>query len=150
MRMGTAYRFKKEKLVIPILASASDYLSELFPRLEERFGPIDYTSESIDFTFTDYYLEEMGDQIERFFVSFSDLIDPGLLPDIKITTNEIERFFADGGSRKINLDPGILALSRFVLATTKENAHRIPLRDGIYGEITLLYRDNEFQVLPWT
>jgi hypothetical protein len=137
-------------LVIPILISTPDLLQDLFRRLEKRFGTIDYTSETIDFTFTDYYLEEMGENIQRMFISFSKLIDPGLLPDIKITTNGIEDFFSVNGTRRINLDPGLLALSRFVLATTKENAHRIPLRQGIYGEITLIYRKNDFQVLPWT
>ena len=43
-----------------------------------------------------------------------------------------------------------MALSRFTLATTKENAHRIPLSDGIYAEITLLYARGGFQPLEWT
>ena len=43
-----------------------------------------------------------------------------------------------------------MSLPRFVLATTKENAHRIPLADGIFAEITLLYGKGGFQPLPWT
>jgi hypothetical protein len=41
-------------------------------------------------------------------------------------------------------------LGRFVLATTKDFAHRIPLHDGIYAEVTLLYRNKDYVPLPWT
>ena len=59
--------------------------------------------------------------------------------------------FADGnGNRKINLDPGLLSLSSLILATTKNNVHRIPLQKGIYGEVTLMYVNREYQTLPWT
>ena len=37
-----------------------------------------------------------------------------------------------------------------VLATTKNNVHRIPLQKGIYGEVTLMYVNKEYQTLPWT
>jgi len=37
-----------------------------------------------------------------------------------------------------------------VLATTKNHAHRIYLTDGIYGEVTLHYRDGAFRGFPWT
>ena len=50
----------------------------------------------------------------------------------------------------MNLDPGLLSLPRFVLATTKESAHRIPLEEGIYAEITLLYEKGSFRPLAWT
>ena len=50
----------------------------------------------------------------------------------------------------MNLDPGLLSLSNFILATCKDRSHRIPLRDGIYAETTLIYQDKDFQRLPWT
>jgi len=37
-----------------------------------------------------------------------------------------------------------------VLATTKDNAHRIYLGQGIYAEVTLIYRGRRFCPLPWT
>ena len=42
------------------------------------------------------------------------------------------------------------ALANFILATCKDRSHRIPLKDGIYGETTLIYQDHDFQALPWT
>ena len=79
-----------------------------------------------------------------------NLVSPDQLPDIKIRTNELEEKFAADGNRKINLDPGLLSLSSLILATTKNNVHRIPLQKGIYGEVTLMYVNKEYQTLPWT
>ena len=86
----------------------------------------------------------------RFFVSFEELADPSDFAEIKITTNRLEEIFASDGKRKVNLDPGMLSLERFMLATTKNNGHRIPLSNGIYAEVTLRYVKKEFRDLPWT
>ena len=75
---------------------------------------------------------------------------PRSWPRIKRETNDIEDRFREQGLRKVNLDPGLLSLPRFVLATTKDNAHRIPLEGGIYAEITLLFGKGTFRPLPWT
>ena len=96
----------------------------------------------------------MGDDIERYFLSFERLIFPDELADVKIHTNYLEKFFSvqdgEGLSRRVNFDPGILNLSHLILASTKDNVHRIPLKDGIYGEVTLGYRDGKFEPYPWT
>lgn len=117
--------------------------------LEDAFGALDYQSDEIPFTFTDYYTSEMGDGIRRIFFAVADLYDPSELAPVKVTTDEIEQRFASDG-RSVNLDPGMLTLGRLILASTKDNAQRIPLRDGIYAEITLLYRKGSFEALPWT
>jgi hypothetical protein len=127
--------------------------------LSEAFGEIDYQSPEIPFTFTDYYTAEMGQGIRRVFFSVSQLWDPSLLAEAKLRSDRLEyRFLAstwDGAApnasrRTVNLDPGMLTLGRLILASTKDNAQRIPLRDGIYAEITLLYRKGSFEPLRWT
>ncbi len=148
--MGKINLFTPEKLIIAILISNPEIPGSLLSELEDSFGPVDYKSPLLDFKFTRYYNDEMGSDIKRFFVSFKNLISPEKLPDIKLITNKIEKTFAVEGNRKINLDPGILSLNRFVLATTKESGHRIPLQKGIYGEITLLFINKNFTPLPWT
>lgn len=148
--MGTVKEFGKIKLITGILSTLSSEKGYLKERLTREFGPVDYESPEFDFTFTDYYDLEMGKNIKRFFWSFSDLIQPDLLPDIKLKTNDIEKEFTEKGNRKINIDPGLLSLSSLILATTKNNVHRIPLQKGIYGETTLLYINREFKNLPWT
>jgi hypothetical protein len=148
--MGIAGEFAPEKLVIGVLTSRLERRLEIVAACVERWGPADSVSEPFPFTFTAYYDEEMGIPISRFFVTFERLVDPSLLARIKLATNAIEDIFRERGARKVNLDPGLLALSRFVLATTKENAHRIPLDHGIYAEITLRFERGAFQPMPWT
>lgn len=118
--------------------------------LEERFGRIIYTSPSIPFTFTDYYDEEMGTPIERFFICFESLVSPDLLSDAKVFTNEIENRFAVDGKRKINLDPGTMSIGNIVLATTKNRAHRIAIGNRLYAELTLMYHHKGYESFPWT
>jgi hypothetical protein len=40
--------------------------------------------------------------------------------------------------------------AKLVLASTKDHAHRIYLSQGIYAEVTLFYRDREWQAREWT
>lgn len=148
--MGDINQFVKQKLVIGILISRAELKDELFNRLTREFGEPDYISPPLVFNFTNYYDEEMGTPITRYFISFSDLVDPAELAEIKLKTNAIENEFSLEGKRKINLDPGILNLSRFILATTKDGSHRIPLRAGIYGEVTLTFEHKQFRPMPWT
>jgi hypothetical protein len=148
--MGRVDEFTPEKLTAGILTSRPELAGRITGRLSELFGPIDYQSPLLEFRFTSYYDEEMGRPIVRFFVSFERLVQPESLAAVKTATNALETEFAENGRRKVNIDPGLLTLSRFVLATTKENAHRIPLSDGIYADLTLLYRRKEFQPFEWT
>jgi len=148
--MGTPGVYTPEKLVMGILSSLTGGEDELRGLLVENWGGIDFTSPPIPFTFTDYYRGEMGGDIVRTFVSFDRLVDPSCLAGVKLRTNAIEQRFAVQGRRRVNLDPGLMALSRFSLATTKESAHRVPLSHGIYAEITLLYAKGGFRSLDWT
>jgi hypothetical protein len=146
--MGSAAPFKPEKLVMGILSIRDP--GEVLPLLVERWGDVDCSCPPFPFTFTSYYDTEMGSGIQRSFVSFRRLVDPAGLARIKLETNALEDRFREGGARKVNLDPGLMTLSRFSLATTKESAHRIPLEAGIYAEITLLYSRGSFHAMAWT
>jgi hypothetical protein len=148
--MGTAHPFVSEQLVVAVLSSRPGRLAEARNALGERFGPVAFASDPVPWTFTAYYDAEMGPGIERLFWAFERLVDPAELAAIKRTTNAIEDAFREGGDRKLNLDPGLLSLSRFVLATTKDGSHRIPLCDGIYAEVTLAFERGAFRPLPWT
>ena len=53
--------------------------------------------------------------------------------------------------RPLNLDPGLLTLGKFMLATTKDQAHRIYLGSGIYAEVTLRFESGQYEPWPfWT
>jgi len=148
--MGQEGKFPPEKLIIPLLYSQESRLPSLYSELKKLFGPLDYTSQEISFSYSSYYDKEMGPGIRRIFLGFENLIDPGELWRIKKATNRLESVFSEEQGRKINLDPGLLDLNRLVLATTKHAGHRIPLAEGIYAEITLHYRCGRFEPLPWT
>jgi hypothetical protein len=148
--MGAIEDFTSEKLIIGILTSTPHVMPEMHKALESEFGTTDYFSEALNFEYTHYYDKEMGTPIQRFFLAFEELIDPERLADIKIETNSIEQKYSDKGKRRFNLDPGLLSLDKFVLASTKDNGRRIPLKDGIYAEITLIYIQQEFRSLEWT
>jgi len=142
------------KLICGIIAVSEEALSAAIDELKRGYGQVDLESEIIPFDFTDYYEEEMGKNLLRKFVSFVKLIDAGALADIKINTNELEgkiaRDLAAGGKRPVNLDPGYVTQSKLVLATAKDFSHRIYLREGIYAEVTLVFRKGGFTHFDWT
>ncbi len=148
--MGEVKNYTPEKLVMGILVRDVAMKDLLFYGLQDKWGTIDSLREAEEFLYTDYYEQEMGSPLYRIFCSFKDLQDPGDLGMIKEESNAMERYFSMGGARQVNLDPGLLSLSKFILATTKDNAHRIPIGRGMYGELTLQYRNKEFQPLEWT
>jgi hypothetical protein len=137
-------------LICGLLAGSQALLDETIALLVNEIGGIDLVSETWPFSFTDYYEEEMGPDLKRCFVSFAKLIDPGELAAVKRRTNDLERAVSGTVARPVNLDPGIVSGSQLLLASAKPHAHRIYLRDGIYAEVTLIYRGGQWTALPWT
>jgi Domain of unknown function (DUF4416) len=123
-------------------------------RLESCFGPASLVSPTFDFHQTKYYEATMGAGLRKRFVAFHDLVDPERLAGIKRQTIELEAELAGTGRhaepRPLNLDPGLLSLGKFCLATTKDQQHRIYLRDGIFAEVTLRFQAGAFEPWPWT
>ena len=149
--MATAREYQTCALVIGVLSTIEEKREEIISVLEKEFGPIETASPTLDFPYTDYYDDEMGKRPVRYLLLFRNLVDPSSLADFKTKTNALELQYADNnGNRRVNLDPGTLSLANFILATCKDRSHRIPLKDGIYGETTLIYQDHDFQALPWT
>lgn len=138
------------KLIASLFTASGELLEEAKIRLSREFGPIDYESELLPFDHTAYYAAEFGENLKRKFVAFEELVHPGKLAEIKLWTNALEREWAVGGKRRVNIDPGYVSHSKLVLATTKNHAHRIYLDQGIYAEVTLHFRDGTFRAWPWT
>lgn len=127
-----------------ILYSDNLYFAKAKEILLKLFGPALLETPPFNWDYSDYYKKELGSQVMRTFIFFRKLINPEDIVDIKLKTNSIEDSLSADGKRKINLDPGYLTLSNVVLATTKNYSHRIYLGKGIYGEVTLLYKDKTF------
>ena len=140
----------QESMLFMGILSTRGFPDILRERLEEAFGPIRHIYPAIPFTFTDYYDDEMGKGIERFFISFSRLASPDSLAEAKIATNRLEEAFAEDGRRKVNLDPGLISEASVILATTKNRAHRIAIGHSLYAEVTLIYQSHGFTSFPWT
>ncbi len=143
--------------VLLIIAASSRYDAALEwgrTRCVEKYGPTHSLSSPFDFTETDYYTATMGPGLKKQFFAFEQLIDPAELAGIKCRTNDWEAEYAALGRhaepRPMNLDPGYITPAKLVLASTKDHAHRIYLREGIFAEVTLAYRQRHWQPLEWT
>ncbi len=148
--MGKITPNKPVKLIIGFIFKESRALDKAKAILEARFGKIDFASAILPFSLTDYYQAEFGSDLKRVFISFKQLIWPGDLAAIKISTNKIEERISVGHRRLVNIDPGYLDLAKLVLASTKDYAHRVYLDKGIYAEITLFYQGKGFCAWVWT
>lgn len=148
--MSKPFEPKPAKLIASLFTADSSIIDETLKRLREHWGDTDYLSETIPFNYTNYYAEEMGAHLMRRFVSFRKLIPPDTLPDIKLYTNSIEKHFSINHRRRVNIDPGYITPERLVLATGKNYSHRIYLRDGIYADLTLIFKKDSFRPLEWT
>ncbi len=143
--------------VLVVMAAFSRHTAALEWAAEQatiEWGPVALTSLPFSFVETDYYAATMGTGLQKQFVAFERLMDPGLLPSLKHQTNTWEVEYARSAghveARPLNLDPGYITNAKLVLASTKDHAHRIYLEQGIYAEVTLHYRHRRWQPREWT
>lgn len=147
--MGKVKPVPLSKLFLGVIVQEESI--ELSRRVLEEFGKVEIESNVIPFDMTDYYEEEMGSNLLRYWVGFSGLEPQDCLIHYKKKAQLIEAIHMKNGRRIFNLDPGILTESRVVLATTKDYTHRIYIGEGFYAEVTLIYRKGKgYEPLPWT
>jgi hypothetical protein len=138
------------KLFIGIIFSKNAQVYECIKRLEKRLGKTDFISEILPFQYTTYYEKEMGSELSRTVITFKPLIKRDKLVKIKHFTNELEKSFSTNGNRQINLDPGYIAPEHLILATGKGYYHRPYLGQGVYADLTLVFKKKDFRPLRWT
>jgi len=151
--MTEAKAFVPVKLICGMISSQHIVFEKAENYLKNLYGPVDFFSPLIDFTFTDYYEKEMGEDLKRKFLSFQELVPPENLSEIKIRTNELEEELKQEyktPQRILNLDPGFLTASSLFMATAKDFAHRVPLQHGIYAHLELLFGKKKIRTLDWT
>jgi hypothetical protein len=137
------------KRVVALLVPRGEarLLAWIRARARERWGEIEREAGPYPFGWTDYY-RRIAPELDRHLVSFRGLMSPEGLADWKHEALALE---AESGSlfpspeggvpdRRVNVDPGWIDGARLVLASTKDHAHRIYLRDGIFAEVTLFFR----------
>ena len=150
--MADIREFEKEKLIIGLIYSDMQIYGEAIRALTEEFGEIDGESERFSFSkeYSSYYDGELGGEGQRVILSFKDTVDASRQAEIKTFTNSLESRLSRDGNRLINIDPGFISHGRLMLATTKPTGFRIPLKDGIYTELTLFWAKGSWHKLPWT
>lgn len=148
--MGQIRKPSPVKLIVGFIFREDSVLKKAEGILENKFGGIDFESQTLSFAHTDYYRSEFGDGLKRKFIGFKKLIPANLLPRVKTATNKIEDKLSADGRRLINIDPGYLDLAKLILASTKDYQHRLYLDKGIYAENTLFYQGKSFRPRDWT
>ena len=142
------------------MGTKQPYRTRVEDSFQERWGPIESRSRPYCFShYTGYYEKEMGKTLWKYFFTLENLLPMDSLKEVKLFAEQLEKQFAckhEAGSdpsrhrRTVNLDPGYLSPHNLVLSTAKSYAHRIYLGEGVSAEVTLLFRKNGFQSLPWT
>lgn len=133
-------------------AEALDWAGE---RVQQRWGATALASPRFDHSETSYYESDMGSGLQKQFFVVEGGYDPADLATSKLESNAWENDFKEKSTsnypetRPVNIDPGYLTLTKLVLASAKDRAHRIYLRDGIYAEECLYYLKG-WQSRPWT
>ena len=152
--MGELRTPAKVKIIVGILARDSQAVESVRATLREKFGPEDLNLDPFPFTFTNYYIDEIGAAPVRAFFSYENLVDRETIVDIKLWTNDVELEIAERngtpGLRPVNLDPGYMTLGQFFLATTKDQRQRVYMQRGIFVEPTLYFQDGHFHAFDWT
>jgi hypothetical protein len=151
--MTEAAPFAPVKLVCGVICAADGLLHESERRLTALFGPVDLKSPAFPFDLTDYYEAQMGKELKRTFLSFSELIRPESLSGIKLLTNTLELDIGESSGRPgriVNLDPGYITAAALIMATAKNFSHRVPLENGIYAHLEFLFSRAGIKALDWT
>jgi Domain of unknown function (DUF4416) len=145
--------FAPAKLIVGVIYSLDAAVTGTEEALQASYGPVDFKSAAFRFDQTDYYDQQMGRGLSRLFLSFSRLVPPESLSSIKVCTNSLEKEIRKSLAREervVNIDPGILTASALIMATAKDFAHRIPLSNGIYAHLELLFSRKAARLLPWS
>ena len=139
------------KLFVAILSSEDAPVERVEKAMESRWGPLDFQGPNHPFVATDYYGDEMGQELHRRLVSFEKPIAPEGIVEIKLEANAVEADFSDAaGRRRVNLDVGYIDRNKVVLASAKFAGQKIHLGRGIYADFVLRYRDGSYEPFEWT
>ncbi len=148
--MGKIRKYLPVKLIFGFIFQEDSVYQKARAAIEKHFGKIDFESPVLPFLYTDYYEKEFGIGLKRKFISIAKLVNAADLYKIKIYANKLEGKFSKASRRLINIDPGLIDLSKLVLASTKDYYHRIYLNKGIFAELTLFFKGKTFKTVDWT
>lgn len=138
------------KLLVAVLWTGADALHAAVEALQAEWGEIDFTGADRPFDRTDYYLAEMGADLQRRLVTFAGLVPPESIRAGKLRCNEIEDRLSTECGRRVNLDIGYLDHNKIVLASVKYAGQKIHLGEGVYADLVARYKQGRYQPFEWT
>src|SRR5688500_8818147 len=119
------------RLVVAAFSRHVEALDWATARLQESFGPVERTSPDYDFHHTTDYETSMGPNLRKRLIVFEPACAADALPRAKNIAAGLEQELVVAGRfpepRPLNLDPGLLQLGKFLLATSKDQSQRIYL-----------------------
>ena len=139
-------------ILYPAGERSEEYFAWTLSELTRLWGEPGLVSGPVPFDRTDYY-RDIAPSLLRRFACFPGLVDAGGLADWKLQSHGVEERsagLAGRAVRTVNVDPGYVDGARLILASTKDHAHRVWLRDGIYAEVTLRYRFGRWVSFDYT
>ena len=149
--MAKPKNFLSSKLIVGFLYQDGSFFNTALHELQNSLGDADIKSSTSAFDHSSYYQEELGGSIQRCWVAFKNLISPERICEVKHLCGSLEKSLSQDHKRKVNIDPGILSQNNFILTSFKNFAHRVPLQNGVYADLTLFYKAKiGFKELPWT
>lgn len=150
--MAEAQRPPAATLFVGLMHGPGARPADCLQALCSLFGPV--ALESPEYAmgpFSTYYEKEMGPGLSKRFLAFSPPVEMERLAECKLAAVGMERRLQAGPARRLfNIDPGLVTSYSVILSTTKNHAHRIYLRDGIFAELTLVFRRGKLEPLDWT
>ncbi len=128
-------------LFMAVMYSSEDNFNRVKDELVRKYGSIKAESNSYDFSFTDYYEEEMGSGLKKRFLVFEKAIEKKDLVEIKNNITEIEEKYSKEKRRTVNIDPGYLSDKELVLATFKGKDFKEKISDKVWVHRVLEFDD---------
>lgn len=150
MVYGGGVRLPQNVVLFNAVMYNPDYVVDPLPVLEEVFGEVFCKTDIFPFDHTDYYIKEFGTGLQKFFVAHRVKFLPDRIVEMKLRAVELEDRFKIEGKRRLNVDPGYVAIEKIVAASTKNFTHRIYLGKGIYADLQLSRRGQRYEPHPWT
>jgi hypothetical protein len=139
-------------LFFGILFRSDLFSEEVFTqKLEALYGKL--ITQTPEFNpLAQYYAKEMGEAslLKRVFFVTTAPFPREFLLTTKLLSLVWEREWAVDQKRMVNVDVGLISPENFLLATTKNYAHRVFLGQNIFADLTYQCIEGRYQTLPWT
>lgn len=131
------------KLLIAVMYPDKETCDKAVSELKEQFGETDSQSDEYEFTFTDYYEKESGENLKKKFVSFKKIINNKELSEIRLTTGKIEDKFRADNKRTVNIDPGYISKEGVFMASLKQKPFKEDIGNGVFLHKILGFEDGK-------